>query len=1482
MDSAPSEGADASVGKMVGAVLVVGGGPAGLQAALDLANSGFRVHVVESGPSVGGAMAKLDKTFPTNDCAMCILSPKMSECIGHPNIDLLSYSDLKEVEGRAGDFKVKVIRRSRFVDEVKCTGCGDCIPVCPVTLPSEFDLGLGERKAVYVPFPQAVPGVVTIDRRGLAPCTDACPAGLSAQGYVSLIAQGKFKEALDLVLETVPLPSVCGRICHHPCEEACNRKDLDAPVAIAALKGFLGDLHGIAGDLGSKAEVRQGKKVAIVGAGPAGLTAAYRLVGRGFDVRIFEATDKPGGMLYWGIPEYRLPKSVLQREVESVLRAGVDVQYNTVVGKDVTVEGLSKDYDAVFIAIGAHTSQKLGIDGEELKGVVHGIDLLRKVAEGEKVRIGKRVVVIGGGNTAMDSARTALRLGSEVTILYRRTANEMPAIKSEVEAAKVEGVQIQFLVSPVEILGRKGRVERVKCVRMKLGEPDNKGRHRPIPIPGSEFVMDVDTVIPAVGQVPDLDMLGATGFERTAWNTLTAKEDDLSTNIPGVFAGGDAVTGPAMAIDAIAAGNRAAASIERYLKGERAEPLPKAGEKRIVRLEEVKKRADAGLAFQERAKQDKIPIRERMTTFDEVEKTLGKAAAVAEASRCLACGPCAMCGLCAAACKREAIDYGMEDRLVELNVGAIILSPGYSVYDATQKAEYGYRVFPNVLTSIEFERMLNASGPTKGHVVRPSDGIEPKRIGFIQCVGSRDVQTGNTYCSSFCCMAALKQAVIAREHAPSVRTKIFFMDTRAFGKEFEEYLFRAENEYGVEIERNNRVPNVKEDPSTRNLMLIHHTGPEIYEDEFDMVVISAGARPPQDVEALADAVGVRLNKFGFCETDELAPVDTNVEGVFVCGTFSGPKDIPDSIAQASAAAGKVAALLSGEKGTLARRKEYPEERDISKERPRIGVFVCHCGINIGSVVDVPAVVEFASELPNVEFAEHNIYTCSSDTLRKITEVVRERQLNRVVVAACTPRTHEPLFQGTCREAGLNKYLFEMANIRDQCSWVHKQEPERATQKAKTLVRMAVARARLLIPLAQPSIPVTPVALVIGGGLSGMCAALEIARAGYGVHLVEREDELGGHIRQIFHTLSGVDPQETLRRLKEDLQGRENVRVHLREEVSEVKGHIGSFETTLKSGQTVKHGVIVVATGAAEHTPTEYLYGKNPKVIRQTDLNRLLAHGEFRGGNVVIIQCVGSRTADWPNCSRICCSTAMANAIRIKKDRPGSNVYVLYRDIRTYGFAEEHYNEAADLGVVFLRYDPSAPPKAVEAGDELYVEIEEQFIERLVRIRADYVVLNAAVRPNPDNVALSRLLKVPLSKEGYFMEAHVKLRPVDFATDGVFLCGLAHSPRLIGESISQALAAAARANTVLSKECIEAEGAVSIVDERKCTGCGTCIDVCPYGAVRKNDSGIAEVVAAMCKGCGSCGATCPESAITVMNSTDEQLLAQAKASLEEIL
>jgi len=749
--------------RIVGAVLVVGGGPAGIQAALDLADSGFKVYILEAGLSIGGTMAQLDKTFPTNDCAMCIVSPKLVATGRHENITMLTNAELKKVDGKAGDFKVTLNRRSRYIIEEKCTGCGVCAEHCPVEGLNAFDRELAPAKAIYVPFPQAVPLVYTIDR-----------------------------------------------------------------------------------------------------------------------------------------------------------------------------------------------------------------------------------------------------------------------------------------------------------------------------------------------------------------------------------------------------------------------------------------------------------------------------------------GLCIGCGVCEKFCEAKAISYSENpDKEEVIEVGSIILSPGYDVYEASKKAEYGHGVYANVLTNIEFERMLSASGPTEGHVIRPSDGDVPRKIAFVQCVGSRDAQTGNTYCSSYCCMAALKQAVIGKEHVPGLSTTIFFMDTRAFGKEFEEYLMRAENEYGVRVLRNNRISKLQEDPATGNVILSYLEGADIAEEAFDLVVLAAGARPPEGIGPIAKALGVNLNKFGFCETDELSPVETSVPGIYVCGAFSGPKDIPDSIAQASGAAGKAAALLSEQRGTLVTKKEYPAEKEVAGKEPRIGVFVCHCGINIGSVVDVPGVMEYAKTLPGVIVAEQNLYTCSQDTQKKIRETIEKHDLNRVVVASCTPRTHEPLFQNTVKEAGLNKYLFEMANIRDQCSWVHRREPEEATEKAKDLVRMAVAKSRLLEPLPQPRIPVTPAALVIGGGLSGMTAALEIAKSGFDVHLVEKSTHLGGHLRRIHRTLVGVDPQEAFMKLGKEIMANPRIEVHLGDTVAEVKGYIGNFETTLKGGDKIKHGAIVVATGAVEYEPSEYMFGKNPKVIRQTDLGEMISDKGFKADSVVVIQCVGSRDEEHPNCSRIC-------------------------------------------------------------------------------------------------------------------------------------------------------------------------------------------------------------------------------------------------------
>jgi heterodisulfide reductase subunit A len=994
----------------VGAVLVVGGGVAGIQASLDLADSGFKVYLLDESTSIGGTMAQLDKTFPTNDCSMCILAPKLVTAGRHPNIQLITHSELKEVKGKAGNFEVTILRRPRFVNVDKCTGCGLCAQNCPTEVPNEFDEKMGMRKAIYVPFPQAVP----------------------------------LKYAIDLE----------------------------------------------------------------------------------------------------------------------------------------------------------------------------------------------------------------------------------------------------------------------NCIK---------------------------------------------------------------------------------------------------------------------------------------------------------------------------------CRLCEKICPTKAVDFDQQPETIKLNVGSLILSPGFEEFDARIKTEYGYGRFLNVVSSIEFERLMNASGPFGGKIMRPFDGKIPRKIAFIQCVGSRDAQLGNNYCSAACCMYAIKEAVIAKEHSSKpLGCTIFFMDMRCYGKEFDAYYERAHGEWGIQFVRS-RVASITEDPSTGNVFLQYVKNEEPKKEEFDMVVLSVGMQPPKKVEELATKLGIELNKYHFCQTNTFSPLETSKPGIFVCGTFSGPKDIPESVAQSSGAASKAMSIIATERGKLVAQKEFPPEKDVTQEEPRIGVFVCHCGVNIGSVVNVPEVVEYAKTLPNVAYAEENLYTCSQDAQKLIAEKIKQHNLNRVIVASCTPRTHEPLFRETVQEAGLNPYLFEMANIRDQCSWVHMHEHEKATEKAKDLVASMAAKARLLKPLKKPIINVTPVGLIIGGGIAGMTSALELARQGFEVHLVEKEKELGGHLRTMHYLLENDDnPQEKLKAVTKAVVDNDKIHVYTSAEVVDVYGFVGNFRTTIKQHngkeKEIEHGIVIVATGAIEYEPTEYLYGRHPNIMTQHELEETIAKGEFKAKNVVMIQCVGARTREKPNCSRICCGQAVKNALRIKETSPKTEVYVLYKDVRTYGFKEDYYREAAKKGVLFVNYDEERQPQVVNAGGQLKVTFWEPVIKAEVEINPDVVVLSAATIPNPDNKRIAELLKVPLTKDGFFLEAHMKLRPVDFATDGVFLCGMAHWPKFIDESISQACGAAARAATILSKKTLEAEGTVSHIDENQCIGCGLCISICPYSAISKDEKGLAKVNEVLCKGCGTCAASCPERAITMHQFTDEQLVVQGLAVL----
>jgi heterodisulfide reductase subunit A len=846
---------------------------------------------------------------------------------------------------------------------------------------------------------------------------------------------------------------------------------------------------------------------------------------------------------------------------------------------------------------------------------------------------------------------------------------------------------------------------------------------------------------------------------------------------------------------------------------------------------------------------------------------------------------CIKCGVCKKICPAQAVDFDQKPEVLNLEVGAIILAPGFEEFNPRLKSMYGYGRYPNVVSSIEFERILSASGPYGGKVLRSSDGKVPKRIAFIQCVGSRDALVGNNYCSSACCMYAIKEAVIAMEHTPGMHCTIFFMDMRAFGKEFDAYYNRAKEEYGVKFVRS-RVSSVLEIPENQNLLVRHAEEETPKDEEFDLVVLSVGMRPPKRAIELAKNLGIKLNKYNFCATNTFSPVDTSRLGVYVCGAFASPKDIPESVAQASGAAAKAGGTIASERGKLIVAKEYPPEKDVLEEEPRIGVFVCHCGTNIGGVVKVPEVVDYAKKLPNVVYAEHNLYTCSQDTQKGIRERIKEHNLNRVIVASCTPRTHEPLFRETIREAGLNIYLFEMANIRDQCSWVHMHEPEKATEKAKDLVRATVAKARLLRPLPKPIINVIPAALVIGGGLAGMVASLELAKQGYEVHLVEKEKELGGYARKIHYLLESEDPQEQLKSIIDGVKKNGKIHVYLNTEISNIEGYVGNYKTTLNNNgenKEIEHGVVIVATGAVEYKPTEYLYGTNPQVLTQHELEEKLAKGKFDAKTIVMIQCVGSRNDEHPNCSRICCSQAVKNALKIKELSPDTDIYILYKDMRTFGFKEDYYREAANKGVLFIRYDDETKPEVTKENEKLKVTAWEPVLKTWIPIEPDLLILSAATVANPSNEHLAGMLKVPLTKDRFFLEAHMKLRPVDFATDGIFVCGMAHWPKLIDESISQACAAVARAVTVLSKPSLEVEGSIANVDEDLCSGCKICTGVCAYNAIEmkeKNGKNVAKVLEALCKGCGVCGSSCPTKAIAMGHFTNEQILAQVKALLTE--
>jgi heterodisulfide reductase subunit A-like polyferredoxin len=1556
---------------MTKGVVVIGGGIAGIQSALDLADSGIKVYLVERSPSLGGRMAQLDKTFPTNDCAMCILSPKLVTASRHPNIELMTLSEVKKVEGEPGNFKVTVLRHPRYVDESKCVGCGECTNVCPVSVENEFDMGLANRKAVYIPFPQATPLKYTVHKRGKSPCKLACPTKTNTQGYVALIREGKFREALELVKKAHPFPGICGRVCTHPCEINCKRSEVDDPISISALKRFIADLEVTYDDAPILPEPKEKRpeKVAIIGGGPAGLTAAYNLTLEGYQTTVFEALPVLGGMMWVGIPPYRLPREVIKREIDAIIDLGVEIKLNTPVGEKIKLEDLQKEYDAIFISAGAHKPFKLGIYGEDLDGVFHGVTFMRTVNLKKPLKVGERVAVIGGGNTAMDCARSARRFGAkEVYILYRRSRNEMPVDPKEVEEAEEEGVIFHFLTSPTKILTEDGKnVSKIECMRMKLGKPDESGRRRPIPITGSEFIIDVDMVIPAVSQAPDISFLPEeVQFEMTKWDRLAVNPTTLMTSQEGIFAGGDFVTGPSSIIQAIAAGERGAIAIQKYLQGAenleeimKDEDLPDISQ--MVDIKDVKR--------EERKKAKRIDIEKRLSGFDEVELGFTEEEAIAEAERCLSCGICSECLECVKVCEAKALDHDMTEKEINIEAGSIIVATGFDLIDPMHRTEYGYGYYDNVITGMEFERMLSASGPTGGKVTKPSDGEV-----FIQCYGSRDQLRGCSYCSRVCCMYAMKEAVLAKEHEQSLEDiTLYYMDIRAYGKGFEDYFNRSKDEIGVKYFRG-RPARITEDPETKALnILVENTETgEAEERKADLLILSSAVIPSEGSEELAKILGVNLDENGFFKERQsnTSTVETNKDGIYICGCAQGPKDIPDSVAQASAAAARAAMWVT---------EDHVEEEKLdvpqidTQGEPRIGVFVCHCGSNIAGVVDVEAVAEYSKTLPNVVLADHNLYTCSDSTQNDMQKAIIENNLNRVVVASCSPRTHEPIFRDTCEKAGLNPYLFTMANIRDQCSWIHMHEKEAATEKAKDLIRMAIARSRLLDPLVSSELEVAKEALVIGGGISGMTSALDLNQLGYKVYLVEEKPFLGGALAdrellapeytpvseilyQYYRELEnsdvtvlnntkmegvggfignfevdlsqksiGVDPEkctmcgecEKVCPVTVDLGYNESLTRSRKAIWHKVNGYPESyavdFENCTECGECLKvcqpncisledrdkvtkhHleiGTITIAIGSDLYEPKEGEFGYKtyPNVITNAELEKLLQErkeGEplvLNGKElkkIALIHCVGSReTEGFSGCSRYCCQVALKQANELRD--LGIEVADYYRDIRAFSKgAEKLYQNTRLKGVLYFRYTPENKPEILEEDGKLKIRAVDTLFGQRIELSFDAIVLSVGMKPKEETMEIiQEMLRIPRSGDGFFMEKHPKLGPVETNTDGIYIAGCAQYPKDVADSISQASGTVAKAVIPMAIGKVKAEGVISVVDKDKCTGCATCEILCPFGAISKKEDGKAEVTAAICKGCGVCRASCPELAITIPHFANNQLIAEIMALVDE--
>jgi heterodisulfide reductase subunit A-like polyferredoxin len=1359
-------------------------------------------------------------------------------------------------------------------------------------VPNQFNVGMDECKAIYRLYPQAIPSAFAVNKLDRAPCVRACPANLSAQGYVQLIKEQKYPEALALIMDRLPLPGTIGRICPHPCETDCRRQEVDEPIAICNLKRFVADSVDW-GALPVPEVPKKSQAVAIVGAGPSGLSCAYHLALKGYRAVIFEAAPAAGGWLRYGIPEYRLPRAVLDREVDYIKRCGVEIHYNSPIGGDRTINDLlTRDgFNAVFLGVGAQDSIRLPVPGSEAQGVLWGVEYLKDSASGKKFDFSKKkVVVIGGGNVAMDVARTARRQkAAGVTLICLETREEMPASPWEVEEAEHEGIDMVPRWGVKEINAAGGQVKglTLKAVARVF---DEQGRFAPTYFEDQTTTREADVVIMAIGQRTNLKFItAADGIKLSPRGLIETDPVTKTASREGVFAGGDVETGPWIAIGAVAAGREAAESIDRLLSGQDLKAGRELPLRPIPKEEGRWNRIPEDIQKQHRALMPTLAVEEWLKGFKEINLGYQEEEAVAEAARCINCGICSECMQCVAACQAGAVDHGQKAQTLELNVGSVILAPGFKPFDPRELKTYGYGRYPNVYTSLEFERILSPGGPFHGHVTRRSDGKEPQRIAWVHCVGMRsEREDHHPYCSNFCCMAALKQAIVAREHlGPQLDMALFFMDLRTPRKDFEKYCVNIK-EQGARLIRS-RVHSIEQVNGNGDLRIRYITEDgEIRNEEFDMAVLSVGGVTTPETIALANRLGVRLSHNRFMDTTCFAPVTTSRAGIFSCGFFNGPKDIPQSVMEGSAAAGAASRGLAAARGRLTREKVYPPEIEVGDEPARVGVFVCNCGLNIGGVADVPAIVEYAKEIPNVAYTQANLFSCSQDAQSQMVEMIKEHNLNRVVVAACSPTTHQPIFQDMLRNAGLNKYLFEMANIRNQCTWVHQNEPGRATEKCQDLIRMAVAKARLLEPLEYLSVPINKTALVVGGGVTGMTAALGLADQGFEVHLAERKGRLGGNALKLHTTWRGGLVGPRLEVLVSRVINHPNITVHYKSIVESVSGVVGNFRSVLSRHQVIDHGIVVLAVGSEPYRPVgQFLYGRNPNVLLSLELDQEIAEESERvmqAQAAAFIQCVGSRIPERPYCSKVCCSHAVENALKLKELNPDMEVYVLYRDIRTYGEREILYQEARRQGVIFLRYRVGEPPLVEEVDGRIKITVFDHILQREVALMVDLLTLATAIIPH-QNAPLAELYKIPLNAEGFFNEAHAKIKPVEAATEGIYLAGLCHWPKPLQESVAEALACASRATTVLSKDLLQMESIISTPVDENCDGCAFCVDACPFKAITlleymKEGSlkKTVEVNAIQCKGCGSCMATCPKQGIYVAGFTPEQLEAQVDAAM----